>query len=226
MSTREPIVFLLDPNEESRRTTIALVASVGFKTQSFASPRTFLNTYDPDWPGCLISDIPMPEINGLDVQKHLIKQQITLPIIFLTAFGDIATAVEALKMGAFDFLEKPARPQILLDCIYRAVAHDEAQRKIQKVNNEIQKRYQTLTSREKEVMKYVVEGFANKVIAIKMQLSQKTVEFHRANVMNKMKADSLAELIHITIQLQQPRESPRLFTGLRSLTNGYHVTIP
>jgi FixJ family two-component response regulator len=214
MVSKEPVVFILDINEVSRQSIIAIIHSAGIKTKSFSNPRTFLDTYEPAWSGCLITDIPMPEISGLELQKQLLARKINLPIIFLTAFADIPTAVEAMKMGAFDYLEKPARPQVLLDCIYRAIAHDKAQREIHAFHDEIQKRYGTLTSREKEVMESVVRGLANKVIALKLHLSQKTVEFHRANVMKKMEAQSLAELIHLNCRLMQPRENPSCLAGL------------
>jgi FixJ family two-component response regulator len=152
-------------------------------------------------PGCLILDIRMPEMSGLELQHELQRRGLRIPVIFVTGHGDVPMAVEAMKNGAFDFVQKPFRDQDLLDRVNRALQSDAAQRAEMSDHDEVLKRWDTLTPREKEVMALIVEGKANKVIALDLNLSERTVEIHRARVMEKMKARSVAQLVKLSLQL-------------------------
>jgi len=192
-----PTVYIVDDDQAIRHAMELLMKSIGQPCQLFASGDTFLEAYSADWSGCLILDIRMPGIGGLELQSELQKRNCNLPVIFITGFGDVPMAVEAIKQGAFDFIEKPFRDQELLDRIKAAIETDSRQRIAQSEASIVKERLQRLTGREREVMDLVVTGKANKVIAHELGVSQRTVEIHRARVMEKMEAKSLPELVRM-----------------------------
>lgn len=203
MMERQEMVFIVDDDAAVRDSLSFLLKSVGIESLSFSSGDDFLEAYKPDWEGCILLDIRMPGISGMEVQRRLVEQDCTLPIIFITGHGDIPMAVEAMHLGAHDFVQKPFHDQELLDRIQAALSdrrekQDEAEQK-----RTIQQRYSTLTPRETEVMAAVAKGHANKVIAMDLELSQRTVEIHRARVMEKMQVRSLAELVKLAVILEE-----------------------
>jgi len=197
MSNGEPTVFIVDDDDEVRDSLEDLVDSVGLKAEIFASAQEFLAAYDPLRAGCLVLDIRMPGMSGLELQEKLGERQAVLPIIFITGHGDVPMAVEAMRRGAVDFIQKPFRDQDLLDRINSALAQGVGRREDMEEQRAIEERIHSLTRREYQVMEMVVEGKANKVIAIDLGLSQRTVEVHRANVMEKMRAKTLADLVRM-----------------------------
>jgi two-component system response regulator FixJ len=179
-----------------------LMTTVGYQPVTFARPSEFLAKYDPAQPGCLVLDVRMPEMSGLEVQQQLNRSGSQLPIILISGHGDIPMAVQAMKDGAFDFLQKPFRDQELLDRINAAIKLDERNRAEVDRLADLRSRFESLTPREREVMALVVDGKANKVIAIDLGLSERTVEIHRANVMEKMGARSVAHLVKMHLMLE------------------------
>jgi FixJ family two-component response regulator len=194
-------IFVVDDDDVMRRALGALLSTVGYKTVLFALPGEFLARFKADEPGCLILDIRMPEMSGLEVQQQLNRLGAMLPVIFITGHGDVPMAVQAMKEGAFHFIQKPFRDQELLDHINHALQLDRDNRKDLGLRAEVQRRLETLTPREKQVMDLVVEGQANKVVAIDLGLSERTVEIHRAKVMEKMGARSVAHLVKMNLTL-------------------------
>ncbi len=194
----EPTVFVVDDDEAVRGGLRRLMESVGLNVETYGSAQEFLSDCDPNRRGCLVLDIRMPGMGGLDLQDQLGKQGIRLPVIILTGHADVAAAVRALKAGAMDFIEKPFNSQVLLDRIQQAIQHDAKARRQSAEESQIGQRLARLTSREKEVMHMMVTGKASKVIAIDLSISERTVEFHRANIMKKLQARTLAELIHMS----------------------------
>lgn len=192
-----PTVFVVDDDSAVRHSLRWLLESAGLAVETFETAKAFLQSYQPKRPGCLVLDVRMPGMSGLDLQDQLQTQHITAPIIIITGQGDVSMAVRALKAGAVDFIEKPFSEQLLLDRIHQAIALDAKNRNIHAQQVTIQARIASLTPREREVMKYVVAGKANKQIAALLERSQKTIEIHRANVMRKMEVGSLAELVRI-----------------------------
>jgi two-component system, LuxR family, response regulator FixJ len=190
-----PIIFVVDDDDGMRGALGTLLGTVGFKTELFAGPREFLERFRIDAPGCLILDIRMPEMSGLEVQQRLNRAGAMLPVIFITGHGDIPMAVQAMKEGAFQFIQKPFRDQELLDHINHALQLDSDNRAALAHRADIKQRIETLTPREKQVFERVVAGEANKVMAIDLGLSERTVEIHRARVMEKMSARSVAHLV-------------------------------
>jgi len=191
-------VFIVDDDEAVRDSLGWLMKTVGLATEVFASARDFLDSYDPRRPGCLVLDIRMPGMSGLELQEKLAEDAIPLPVIIITGHGDVPLAVRALKGGAVDFIEKPFNDQVLLDAVQRAITLDASQRQEYERNADISARLASLTPREHEVLELVVAGRANKVIAAELGVSQKTVEAHRARVMEKMEAPSLSALVRMT----------------------------
>jgi len=194
-------IFIVDDDDGMRRALGALLSTVGYKTALFALPSQFLARFKADEPGCLILDIRMPEMSGLEVQQQLNRAGAMLPVIFITGHGDVPMAVQAMKDGAFQFIQKPFRDQELLDHINHALQFDRDNRKDLAARAEVQRRVESLTPREKQVMDLVVEGQANKVMAIDLGLSERTVEIHRAKVMEKMGARSVAHLVKMNLTL-------------------------
>ncbi len=199
----EPIVFVVDDDEAVRGSLGLLLKSVGLKSASYAKASDFLAAYESEQPGCLVLDMRMPGMSGLALQEKLTELRFTLPIIFITGHADIATSVRAMKRHAFDFIEKPFNDQDLLDRIQEAIHQDALDRRKYRDVRELSRRVAQLTPREKEILEMIVEGNANKVIAIELDISQKTVEFHRKRIMKKMKAGSLPALVRMAYQLAQ-----------------------
>jgi len=200
-AVRDTTIFVVDDDDGMRRALGTLLSTVGYKTALFALPSQFLARFKADEPGCLILDIRMPEMSGLEVQQQLNRAGAMLPVIFITGHGDVPMAVQAMKEGAFQFIQKPFRDQELLDHINHALQFDRDNRKDLAARAEVQRRVETLTPREKQVMDLVVEGQANKVMAIDLGLSERTVEIHRAKVMEKMGARSVAHLVKMNLTL-------------------------
>lgn len=198
-SAFKPMVFIVDDDDGVRRAMSALMDSVGYAHAAYNSASEFLQLYDGKQPGCLVLDIRMPEMSGLELQKELSRRGYKLPVIFVTGHGDVPMAVEAMKNGAFDFVQKPFRDQDLLDRVNHAVHHDASLRQETADKDEVLKRWNTLTQREKEVMALIVDGKANKVIAQDLELSERTVEIHRARVMEKMQVRSVAQLVRLSL---------------------------
>jgi len=195
----EAVVFVVDDDPAVREALCGLIRSVGLRAEAFASAQDFLNSPRPDAAACLVLDVRMPGLSGLDLQRELAGR---IPIIFITGHGDIPMSVRAMKAGAAEFLPKPFRDQDLLDAIGQALERDQAARKERAALTEIRGRYDTLTAREREVAPLIVRGMLNKQAAAELGISEITVKVHRRNVMRKMKARSLAELVRILEQLR------------------------
>jgi two-component system, LuxR family, response regulator FixJ len=194
-------VYIVDDDDGMRRALDTLLSTVGYKTAVFSRPSEFLANFKADIPGCLVLDIRMPEMSGLELQQQLNSVGSMLPVIFITGHGDVPMAVQAMKEGAFEFIQKPFREQDLLDSINHALKQDTESRGSLARRAEVLKRLQSLTPREHQVMDLVVDGAANKVIAIDLGLSERTVEIHRAKVMEKMCARSIAHLVKLHLTL-------------------------
>ena len=204
----KPTVFIVDDDPAVRDSLRWLLGSVDLAVETYATGEHFLRAYDPARPGCLVLDVRMPGMGGLRLQEELTAQGIRLPIIILTGYAEVQTAVRALKTGAFDFLEKPYSDEMLLDRIHHAIETDRQTRAAAALRAEVAAHYALLTPREREVMGLVTAGKANKVIATELGLSPKTVEVHRAAVMDKMGADSVADLVRLEVLLQSERGTP------------------
>ena len=202
MSEKNTIIFIVDDDEAIRDSLAVLLKTVDLNTATFSSGDEFLEAYDPGWEGCILLDIRMPGTSGMEVQKRLAESGCSIPIIFITGHGDIPMAVEAMHIGAFDFIQKPFRDQDLLDRIDQALTTSDEQEQQSARKKKAQNQFQTLTPREQEVMQFVVHGSANKVIAMDLGVSQRTVEIHRARVMEKMQARSLAELVRMSLLIE------------------------
>ncbi len=200
----KPIVYVVDDDDGMRRALTLLLSTVGYATEAYARPSEFLAHFKPEEPGCLVLDIRMPGMSGLELQEQLNRTGCMLPIIFITGHGDVPMAVQAMKAGAFEFIQKPFRDQDLLDQINHALQHDAENRQGVARRAEVLRRLESLTPRERQVMDLVVEGGANKVIAIDLGLSERTVEIHRAKVMEKMGARSVAHLVKLHMTLAEP----------------------
>ena len=196
-----PTVYVVDDDDGMRRALDTLLSTVGYKTAVFSRPSEFLSQFKPEAHSCLVLDIRMPEMSGLEVQQQLNRRGSMLPVIFITGHGDVPMAVQAMKEGAFEFIQKPFRDQDLLDCINHALKQDADNRSSAARRSEVQRRLESLTPREKQVMDLIVDGSANKVIAIDLGLSERTVEIHRAKVMEKMGARSVAHLVKLHLTL-------------------------
>jgi len=196
-------VFVIDDDQAVRDSLGLLLKSMGQKARLYESAQAFLDGYDAGMCGCIVLDIRMPGMSGMELQQKLKSMGCTIPIIFVTGHGDVPMAVEAMHHGAFDFIQKPFRDQELLDRINHALTWDQEHRSEDDHRRSVQERFQSLTPREREVMDCVVRGLANKVIAMDLDLSQRTVEIHRARVMEKMNARSLADLVRMSLFISQ-----------------------
>jgi len=203
-SPLEPTVFVVDDDAAVRQSFEWLVGSVGLRTETFESARAFLKAYDPARPGCLVLDVRMPGMSGLELQERLLAEGITLPIIMVSGYGDVPTAVRVMKQGAVDFVEKPFSDQAMLDRIQASIERDQRTREADAERAGARDSRASLTRRETEVMESVIAGRSNKEIARALAISPKTVEVHRANVMKKMRADSLADLVRLAERGAQP----------------------
>jgi FixJ family two-component response regulator len=197
MKTGDPIVFVVEDDSSMREALTDLITSVGLLVKAFKSAREFLEHRKPDAPTCLVLDVRLPGLSGLDLQRELVRTEAPIPIIFITGHGDIPMSVRAIKEGAVEFLAKPFRDQDLLDAIQHALEIDRAARLERSMVAELRRRYESLTKREREVMKLVVSGLLNKQIAGELGSSEVTVKMHRGQVMRKMKAQSLVRLVRM-----------------------------
>ncbi len=200
-----PTIYIVDDDDSMRRAITLLLRTVGYNPVAFTRPGEFLSKFDPNLHGCLVLDIRMPEMSGLEIQQQLNRTGAMLPVIFITGHGDIPMAVQAMKDGAFDFLTKPFRDQDFLDRINTALKQDAESRAELEKHTELRRRSESLTPREKEVFELIVDGKANKVVAIDLGLSERTVEIHRGNVMEKMAARSVAHLVKMYLTLHPDR---------------------
>jgi FixJ family two-component response regulator len=195
------VVFVIDDDPSMRASLEDLVGSVGLEVRSFASPQEFLESKQPDTASCLVLDVRLPGMSGLTFQKELAKAGVAVPVIFITGHGDIPMSVRAMKAGAVEFLTKPFHDQELLDAIHAAIERDKERRRGAMLVAELQERYATLTERERQIMTLVVIGRANKRIAAELNVSEMTVKVHRGQVMRKMQAGSLPELVRMADRL-------------------------
>jgi two-component system response regulator FixJ len=195
MQHDDALIYVVDDDEAVRDSLTMLLRAVGLPGQAFSSAATFLENYDPEQHGCLVADIRMPGMSGLELQDELNRRGAPIPLVFITGHGDVPMAVDAMKSGALDFIEKPFRDQDLLDRVHQALSWDKERRSEKLKTLAIRERLVTLTPRETQVMELVVQGQANKVIAMDLGVSQRTVEIHRARVMEKMGVRSVAKLV-------------------------------
>jgi FixJ family two-component response regulator len=204
MSETEGVVFVVDDDEPMRRSLENLIRSVGLQVEAFASAQEFLRGKRPDVPGCLVLDVRLPGLSGLDLQKRMAEANSEIPIIFITGHGDIPMTVQAMKAGAVEFLTKPFRDQALLDAIQQALERDRQARKQRAGIEALRRRFDSLTPREREVIARVVVGLLNKQIAGELGTSEAAVKVHRQHVMEKMGAGSLADLVRLADRLGIP----------------------
>src|SRR6516164_2980935 len=197
MSNTHPTVFVVDDDRSVREGLVDLIHSVGMNVKAFGSAQEFLQHNRPETPACLVVDVRLPGPSGLDLQRQLGRSENPIPVIFITGHGDIPMSVRAMKDGAVEFLTKPFRDQDLLDAIHQALNSDRTAREQRAKAVELRRRYESLTSREREVMKLVVRGLLNKQIASQLGASEVTIKMHRGQVMHKMRAESVVELLHM-----------------------------
>jgi two-component system response regulator FixJ len=202
VTKNDATVYIVDDDDAVRDSLMFLLQTTDIPCQAYASAEEFIGAFSQQMKGCMVLDIRMPGVSGMELQKILLEKQCQLPIIFVTGHGDVEMAVEAMRLGAFDFIQKPFHDQELLDRISHALDQHREGLDEQELKQEVSEKLASLTAREREVMNYVVAGHANKVIAMDLDLSQRTVEVHRARVMEKMKARSLAELVRMVLLVE------------------------
>jgi FixJ family two-component response regulator len=206
MTTTEPTVFVIDDDKAIRSAIKNLLESMGLRVEAFSSPREFLKAEHKGKPGCLVLDVRLPGASGLDFQHELATADIKVPVIFITGHGDIPMSVQAMKAGAVDFLTKPFRDQDLLDAIQKAIGQDQARRQHETEGVDTRNRFNSLTPREREVMSLVVAGLLNKQVAAQLGTSETTAKIHRGQVMRKMQAHSLPDLVRMSERLGIPSQ--------------------
>ena len=206
--TDTPVVFVVDDDASLRSSLKLLISTVGLRVESFASADAFLQKKAPDAPSCLVLDVRLPGLSGLDFQQELAKRNIRIPIVFVTGHGDIPMSVRAMKAGAIEFLAKPFRAQDLLDAVNIGLERDRARREQEKLLAELRQRFETLTPREREVISMAVSGRANKEIAGRLGTAESTVKVHRSRAMEKMQAQSFADVVRMFEKLKDHSEKP------------------
>lgn len=200
----EAIIAIVDDDPSVRRGLERLIRSVGWKAETFASAQEFLARPRTEAPSCLVLDLQLPDLSGLDLQKRMAEAGLETPIVFLTGHGNIPSSVQAMKAGAIEFLTKPVDEQDLVNAIQEAIERDRRTRQQHADQRELRERYESLTAREQEVMRQVVSGLLNKQIAAELKITEDTVKFHRGHIMGKMRADSLADLVRMAENLRIP----------------------
>ncbi len=208
MNEDKPVVFVVDDDPSVREALDSLFRSIQLNVLTFGTTEEFLQFKRPDAPGCIVLDVRLPGLNGLDFQHDLAKSNVDLPIVFITGHGDVLMSVRAIKAGAIDFLTKPFRHQDLIDAIYVGIDRDRSRRQAAVKFAKLRDRFGSLTSRERQVMAEVISGRPNKQIAAAMKLSEFTVKVHRGHVMHKMKAKSLVDLVRMADELQDDTKTP------------------
>ncbi|HZJ32551.1 MAG TPA: response regulator [Vicinamibacterales bacterium] len=195
------IVHVVDDDEDVRKGTARLIAAAGFKARTYASAQDFLNVIEPDSPGCVILDLRLPDYSGLDLQAALARRGVPIPIVFVSGHGAIPDSVRAIRGGAVDFLTKPVDAKALLAAVERALAQDEETRSTRDRKDELRKRYERLTARESEVFRHLIRGQLNKQVAADLQITERTIKLHRANLLQKLEVGSMAELVRLAVDL-------------------------
>jgi len=209
MTDEQPVTYVIDDDATVRDSIADLLRSVGLSVQAFASTQEFIRSKRPDAAGCIVLDVRLPGASGLEFQKTLLEAGILLPVVFITGHGDISMSVRAMKSGAIEFLTKPLREQELLDAVQAGIERDRARRREASLVADLQERFASLTSREREIIALVVTGRPNKQIAYQLGLSEMTVKVHRSQIMRKMRANSLVELVRMADKLGVSADVPQ-----------------